>query len=176
MTLPASGSISLSQVASELSLSTTGINLNNSSVRSLAGKASGAVSLSDLRGKSATPTIHMTAGTGGTHKGYLNTLGTTYGSVDNTSVLGQTVIGLDWAPPTTGPSAFAVYLSGLQAQNAFAWVNILGTTLNTSSLSTVASGNSYYVQANDGYGPRTMYVWFIGFTITSGTVYTVTFG
>jgi len=170
MTLPASGSISLSQVASELSLSTTGINLNNSSVRSLAGKASGAISLSDLRGKSATPTIHITAGNNSTgiHVGYMRIL-SSYGSADNTSILGQTVLGLDWQ--SGSPTTFTVYLSGIQAQNAFAWVNILGNTLNTSSLTSF-----FQVPNSDGNGARTMYIWNVGFTLVTGNNYTFTFG
>lgn len=50
MTTP-SGAISFSDVASELSISTTGINLNQTNVRRLAGKPSGEVSLADLRSK-----------------------------------------------------------------------------------------------------------------------------
>jgi hypothetical protein len=53
MPLP-TGSISLSQVNTELGLSsTTQISLNQANVRTLAGKASGAISMSDLWGKSA---------------------------------------------------------------------------------------------------------------------------
>lgn len=51
MTTP-SGVISLSDVATELGVSTSGINLNNTNVRKLAEKLSGPVSLNDLRGKS----------------------------------------------------------------------------------------------------------------------------
>lgn len=51
MTLPASGTISMSQVASELGLANAGINLNHVWVRALAQKASGAISLGDLHGK-----------------------------------------------------------------------------------------------------------------------------
>lgn len=54
MTLPAyPNAISMSQVAAELGVSATGLSLNASNVRSLAGKASGAISFSDLHGKSA---------------------------------------------------------------------------------------------------------------------------
>lgn len=52
MALPSSGAISMSQVRTELGL-TGSISLGQSEVRALAGKPSGAISLSDLRGKSA---------------------------------------------------------------------------------------------------------------------------
>lgn len=52
MTLPATGAISLSQVNTELGLSATAsINMNASNVRTLFGKASGAISMSDGYGK-----------------------------------------------------------------------------------------------------------------------------
>lgn len=52
MALPSTGSISMSQVRTELGLSGT-ISLGQSQVRALAGKSSGLISLADLRGKSA---------------------------------------------------------------------------------------------------------------------------
>ena len=53
MTLPTSGTITMAQVAAELGESTTDINLNKASVRALAGVPSGAISMSDLYGKSS---------------------------------------------------------------------------------------------------------------------------
>jgi hypothetical protein len=54
MTLPASGAISLNQVNVELTLAgTTSINMNQASVRSLFGVASGQISMSDGYGKSS---------------------------------------------------------------------------------------------------------------------------
>lgn len=53
MTLPTTGPLAMSQVASELGLSIQGISLNVAQVRTLAGVASGAVSMANLRGKSA---------------------------------------------------------------------------------------------------------------------------
>lgn len=52
MALPSTGSISMSQVRSELGLSGS-ISLGQSEVRALAGRSSGSISMSHLRGKSA---------------------------------------------------------------------------------------------------------------------------
>lgn len=52
MALPSTGSISMSQVRTELGRNNT-ITLNDSDVRSLAGRTSGTISMSDLRGKSS---------------------------------------------------------------------------------------------------------------------------
>lgn len=53
MTLPSTGSISMSQVNIELAkASNARISMNDAAVRSLAGKASGTISFADLRGKS----------------------------------------------------------------------------------------------------------------------------
>lgn len=64
MTLPASGSISLSQVNVELNkTSTTTIALNNSDVRTLFGKSSGTISMFDGYGKSNTFSFPIADGT-----------------------------------------------------------------------------------------------------------------
>lgn len=61
MTLPASGPISLNNVNVELGLSgTTSINMNQASVRTLFGKASGAISMSDGYGKSNRAAVSYT--------------------------------------------------------------------------------------------------------------------
>lgn len=56
MALPSTGELSFSAIRTELGQSGA-IDLNNSSVRGLAGKASGVISFSDLRGKTNTATI-----------------------------------------------------------------------------------------------------------------------
>lgn len=64
MTLPASGAISLSGVNTELGYSSTAqISLNDSAVRTLAGKSSGAISLDDLHGKSNTFSFTISSNT-----------------------------------------------------------------------------------------------------------------
>lgn len=67
MALPSSGAISLSLVNTELGKSASAaISMNDAAVRSLAGKSSGAISMSDLRGKSniQPPTITFVSTTG----------------------------------------------------------------------------------------------------------------
>lgn len=67
MTLPASGAISISQLSTELGRSSTATtSLGETATRSLAGVSSGAISFSQLYGKSvgpAGPTFSPTAGT-----------------------------------------------------------------------------------------------------------------
>jgi hypothetical protein len=67
MTLPATGTLSMSQIATELGLSQTGLSLNHSWIRALAQRPSGSVSYSSLRGQSGhfSGTINVNAGTGG---------------------------------------------------------------------------------------------------------------
>lgn len=61
MTLPSSGAISLSQVNTELNQSSTGqISLGDANVRALAGVPSGAISMSNLHGKSSTLVYNIT--------------------------------------------------------------------------------------------------------------------
>ena len=70
MALPASGAISLSQVNVELGLaSTTVINMNQATVRTLFGVPSGAISMSNGYGKSAGPTVIGQAFGGGFYAG-----------------------------------------------------------------------------------------------------------
>lgn len=60
MTLPASGSISLGQVAAELGIGLP-LSLGDSRVRNLAGVASGPISLGQLRGKSGVAPLSATS-------------------------------------------------------------------------------------------------------------------
>lgn len=53
MTLPSSGPITMAMIAAELNISASGLSLNDSRVRALAGKTSGAISFADLRGKTS---------------------------------------------------------------------------------------------------------------------------
>lgn len=59
MTLPTTGNISLGMVGAELGIAMP-LSLGDSRVRTLAGKPSGAISLTDLRGKTATTYVAPT--------------------------------------------------------------------------------------------------------------------
>lgn len=53
MTLPSSGPISMAMIANELGISASALSLNDPRVRNLAGRPSGPIGFSELRGKSA---------------------------------------------------------------------------------------------------------------------------
>lgn len=81
MALPSTGPISLANVNVELGFSSTAtISLNQTSVRTLAGVASGAISMSDLRGKSNV-TFSPDGGTSAGTAVYLESTGQDYAEV-----------------------------------------------------------------------------------------------
>lgn len=100
MTLPSTGPISMSQVATELGISATGLSLNDSRVRALAGKPSGTISMSDLRGKSTSVLTVGSSTPSVTNYGYYSGL---YGALTNTSRYGGTVTSLSYARWNTVP-------------------------------------------------------------------------
>lgn len=63
MALPSSGPISMAMVAAEIGISASGLSLNDSRVRQLAGRPSGAISFADLHGKSwiIAPTLWLSS-------------------------------------------------------------------------------------------------------------------
>lgn len=84
MVLP-TGQISMSEVNVELGKTSTAlITLNDTAVRTLAGKASGAISMNDLRGKSASTVSSLTFNAGGvqTADGTTNTLNLSTGTAN----------------------------------------------------------------------------------------------
>jgi hypothetical protein len=170
MTLPTTGAISLGAVAAELGRAAgTLTSLGEASVRSLAGVASGAISLSNLYGKSTGTTITVTEGiydTGGkvsfTYAGYStsgSSCGYVLGSASPTIFKGVAIKGiwsvnagstnLDFAGDQTGNSSF-----------------LTGVTINGTGMGTVPAGSynsslnittyTFQVTAFDGVGSSTV--------------------
>jgi hypothetical protein len=125
MTLPSSGNITLAMVNVELGLPAGNpITLNDAAVRALAGVPSGAISMSDLWGKSHawayTMNVGFTSAKSFTSYGYL---GGSYGSMSSTvfGPTGGTINQLNWlsstgllylgvtgSPPNSGWSSITV--------------------------------------------------------------------
>lgn len=61
MTMPTSGALSMSRIASELGIGASGLNLGRATIRSLAGNGGGAISFSSLYGKSNIPQLSVRA-------------------------------------------------------------------------------------------------------------------
>src|SRR5690554_2997989 len=87
MALPSTGAISMSQVRAELERTGT-ISLNDGTVRALAGKASGTISMADLRGKSAVLMLTVTPGSNSAARGWSNGL---FGSISSRNYGGFTL-------------------------------------------------------------------------------------
>ena len=92
MALPSTGSISMSQVRTELGRSNT-ITLNDSDVRNLAGRTSGTISMSDLRGKSSY-THQLTVGNYYSEEYGYSAVISYYGNLSPKTINGIGVIGL----------------------------------------------------------------------------------
>jgi hypothetical protein len=132
MTLPASGTISLTDVMNEIRLVTPGraypISLGDSDVRALAGLPSGAISLSDLYGKSSYIPLNVTGNNSAN-------------SVSSAGGAGSV---------TCNPS---VSVTGGSGGNTYAWSftanpNSCALGLSTSAACTVSHG--YTLNANGG--------------------------
>ena len=135
MPLPSSGSISMNQVNVELGkLSTSIITLNDTAVRGLAGVASGAISLNDLRGKSAglfatISSLTFSSG-GGFYSREYTEGGIAVDSSGNIHVVG-----------TTGSN---IYVAKISNAGAILWQkSISGGTLYGNSCDLDSSGNLY---------------------------------
>jgi hypothetical protein len=128
MTLPVSGSISLSQVLTELRIAAPGralpIRLGDADVRALAGVPTGAISMSSLRGKSAVPPVPINAAFSPSQSNAAATTGIrtstlTFQPDGTTSITGPGSSTQNWSLPTTANIG------------ANAWVRITASGTNT---------------------------------------------
>lgn len=95
MTLQASGTITMAQIAAELGISATGLSLNDSRVRTLAARPSGSISMSDFYGKSSSFNFTVTTSNNGGGLYSMSSFFSTYapigaqGSISPTDLFGS---------------------------------------------------------------------------------------
>lgn len=82
MALPSSGPITMAQVAAEIGISASGLSLDDSRVRTLAGRPSGSISMSDLLGKAWAYANFLGISTSGRASAYYNIWGTIHLNID----------------------------------------------------------------------------------------------
>lgn len=156
MTLP-TGAISLNDVATELAISSSGLSLNDSRVRGLAGIPSGAISLNDLKGKVYTAPYTLVLASVGysytyTSSGYgsvtPNNLfkGKLFNSITSDSSQGYPLIfnyevGFNFSAITIAGNTFYRSLSDYTSDNQTYWlyknsstpyINVAGTPISMS--------------------------------------------
>lgn len=155
MALPSSGEINFAQVNQQLKRAdTAAIDLNDAQVRGLAGKASGAIAMSDLHGKWAGE--KMVCGTGGGYYGFSNSATGSFsavkiGTLTDRNVFGKVPIEVVWysgslyfklEPGETAPTSTQLIIRDANFAavatvtiNAGNWAEF-GGLINTASLAT----------------------------------------
>lgn len=157
MTTPASGAISINDLAVELGIANTGLSLNDSRVRTLVGLASGAIDLNTAHGKSDRKIV---AGSG-SNPGYSNGYdGQARGSITNTVLNGATIDGIYTVLFGDATQRVYVILDGQRAQNFFSTFTINGQTFSTASPALYVQQPSYAV-----------WNWFVSYQFAVGTTY-----
>lgn len=146
MTLQSSGAISLANVNTELGrASTTNISLGETAVRTLAGVASGTISLSNLYGKSSyldqqTVTVGIQSDKIGTYYGFQSSM--SMGSISDGTFnvkSGATITEMYYAGYGDGSRAFGFTISGIYTNDGWTTINANGTTYSRSAASFTAS-------------------------------------
>lgn len=139
MTLPSSGAISLSQVNTELGRSSTAtISLGESAVRTLAGVASGAISMSNLYGKSAV-SFSPDGGTSSGSAVYLSMYGSLNASITITCSTNAT-----WTYSGYGADSISVSNGGAATSITFYLSTSYYGATATYNLSATAGGVTRY--------------------------------
>ena len=152
MTLASSGSISIGGSTSGRSINlelgrsaTASSNLNESSLRSLANRSSGSISLSHFHGKSNVETQTVTVGSQ-TISGYLTITsygyGSGYGSISDGTlgpVGNRTIEMLSWSTIQT----LQLRVAGMASNSGWSYMRINNTNFYRSSASFSNSGTTY---------------------------------
>jgi hypothetical protein len=158
MTLPASGSISLTQVAAELGVGAA-IGLGDANVRNLAQVPTGAISLTDLYGKTRislnSQQYGLTTSFGFSSSGLL------YGSISPTNFNGYTILGLN-----ANDTGLIVSIATNVAANIFSAVRVNGATFTSASAVFTQNGSSPF---------NTTWVWASGAGLLGVGTYDVSF-
>ena len=162
MTLQTSGAISLNQIHVEAGGSSgTSASLNDSDIRALIGKGSGAtMSFSEWYGASASTSFTVTQGSSGSTKGFLSG---SYGSISPTSFDGASIRQMSVTTVTvkggSTSSSFSIGINGTRAQSFF-------TSVQNSGIGTLQSSAASYVQYSNP--ARAQWVWSLGSGTPSG--------
>lgn len=133
MTLPSSGAISLSQVDTELGrASNAAVSLGETAVRSMAGVSSGAISMSNLYGKSAitfSPVAGSYTSSGPSPRTY--------------TITASAAVVWTWTKTSTGPGGTANVTSGSSATSITFTVNAAVGSIVTHTFSVDAGGKHW---------------------------------
>jgi hypothetical protein len=203
MALPASGEISMAQVNTELERASNyaNANLNESAIRTLFAKPSGAISMDDGHGKSNTYSGSLTVAGA---NGYLDNASILYGdwrgfaqtgvmnsrwgggqsspacgSISPSSVYGAAIAAIVYVnyEDTETPEsfkAFEVHLVGNRAYNFFSSITLNSVTFNTSQTS---GQGAPYTYSHSTLGTCTVWSWVVTIAAADalpGSSYTVT--
>ncbi|MFA7258067.1 MAG: hypothetical protein WC013_00965 [Aeromonas bestiarum] len=151
MTLPASGAISIAQVATELGIGAAGLSLNDSRVRNLFGKPSGIIRMSDGHGKSNMDrmTIGRYDNSGRSYLGYqgASPTGANFGAYSGTPTSYGSVVSLIIQRWSAYDNKILLQTNNLQVQPCSINFQLAGQSF------------TFAVKTNDSYGtaiPNTM--------------------
>jgi len=155
MTLPASGRISLTDIRTELGkVAGTSISLNDADVRALAGKTSGAISLSDFYGKSKIVAGVVNSSLGLSETAYTNIFQSSAACQFYLEVSGHDHISSDtlvdgsWATGTVNDSAYEVRYTVISSSTLGVTRTIYNGASNWTAITSNAGSIVFEVRAH----------------------------